>query len=115
MEATTRSIRNHTTSDNNTVTLGISSFHQHSATATTTIATNKNSKMENAEDDDDEDDSSIMSISPAAVHFHPALPRPTRESVLQRLSEALLRRSLAKVRSTCYLLICLLSVSLVCD
>jgi len=45
-----------------------------------------------------DDDDVEMSISPAAVNFHPAMPRPTRESVLQRLSEALLRRSLAKVR-----------------
>ena len=52
-------------------------------------------KMQAAEPVDDED---AMSISPAAVHFHPAMPRPTRESVLQRLSEALLRRSLTKVR-----------------
>lgn len=39
-----------------------------------------------------------MTISPSGVDdFHPALVRPTRESVLRRLSEALLRRSLTKV------------------
>lgn len=82
-------------SSTTTITLGISSSLQHHP-APLPPTTDKNmSKMENADDDDDDD---AMSISPAAVHFHPAMPRPTRESVLQRLSEALLRRSLAKVR-----------------
>jgi hypothetical protein len=61
--------------------------------------------------DEDEDDSANVSISPQAVnalfpsrqqqrHSHIPSGRPSRESVLQRLSEALLRRCLTKVCST---------------
>jgi hypothetical protein len=97
-----------------TITLGRSSLHsilinQHQHTSSTRNADpfldertssstglTQFSKMQGVEEVLDDEDA--MSVSPAAVHFHPAMPRPTRESVLQRLSEALLRRSLAKVR-----------------
>ena len=105
--------------NNNTITLGLSSLHScninkntstipivdpandslpedtttNTTTTTTTSGLTVFHKMQGVDDDGDNN----MSISPAAVHFHPAMPRPTRESVLQRLSEALLRRSLAKV------------------
>ena len=91
--------------------LGMSSTLDYPTTTTTSngVGNSSSKAMQQQNDygggggDDDDDDVVVdgMSISPDGVHFHPStvVPRPTRESVLQRLSEALLRRSLAKVRS----------------
>ena len=96
-----------TTSAHNNVTLGMLS----STMELSQSPENGIHHHQNEDDDDDDDvDMAASSITPdAGVHFHPSTatdpgPRPTRESVLQRLSEALLRRSLTKVRASSCLL-----------
>jgi len=94
-----------TTSSHNNVTLGMLS-----STMELSQSPENGSHHHQDDDDDDDVDMAASSITPDGVHFHPSTadlePRPTRESVLQRLSEALLRRSLTKVRTR--LLACLL-------